>query len=61
MLRDENLALAAKLAEAGNVVTLDHYPNAPHAFLEALALVDTGVTAIRRASAWLNDVARVPA
>jgi acetyl esterase len=60
VLRDENLALASRLAEAGNAVTLDHYPDAPHAFLEALAFEDLGLVAIRRASAWLNDVLRVP-
>jgi acetyl esterase len=57
VLRDENLALAARLAEAGNAVTLDHYPDAPHGFLEALALHDLGIVAIRRSAAWLNDVA----
>jgi acetyl esterase len=60
VLRDENLALAARLAEAGNAMTLDHYPNAPHAFLEALALDDLGRVAIRRSAAWLNDIAGVP-
>jgi acetyl esterase len=56
VLRDENLALATRLAEAGNAVSLDHYPAAPHAFLEAIALDDTGLHAIERACAWLNDL-----
>ena len=56
VLRDENLAMALRLAEAGNRVSLDFYPDGPHAFIEALALSDTGNIAIRRAADWLNDV-----
>jgi acetyl esterase len=58
VLRDENLAMAVRLAEAGNAVSLDHYPGAPHGFLEALSLAPPGAMAIARAAAWLND--RVP-
>jgi acetyl esterase len=60
VLRDENLAMAVRLAEAGNAVSLDHYPEAPHGFLEALALAPLGARAIARAAAWLNDRARDP-
>ncbi len=56
VLRDENLAMAVRLAEAGNAVSLDHYPRAPHAFLEALALNTMAVRAIRSAAGWLNDL-----
>jgi acetyl esterase len=60
VLRDENLAMAVRLAEAGNAVSLDHYPEAPHGFLEALALAPIGTKAIARAAAWLHDRARDP-
>jgi acetyl esterase len=33
-LRDENLAPAERLIEAGNSPSLDHYPRAPHGFLD---------------------------
>lgn len=59
VLRDENLALVVRLAEAGNAVSLDHYPHAPHAFIEAIALNRMAGTAIRRSATWLNDM--VPA
>jgi acetyl esterase len=55
VLRDENLAMALRLAEAGNSVSLDFYPAAPHAFIEALALSEVSNIAIRRAADWLND------
>lgn len=54
ILRDENLALAVKLAEAGNALSVAHYPRAPHAFLEALAFSDTGLRAIDATAAWLR-------
>jgi acetyl esterase len=57
VLRDENVVLARKLIEAGNVLSVDHYPNAPHAFLEAIALDEAGGLAIARAADWLNDFA----
>jgi acetyl esterase len=56
VLRDENLAMAVRLAEAGNAVSLDHYPHAPHAFLEAIALSTMAARAIGGAAGWLNDV-----
>jgi acetyl esterase len=56
ILRDENLALAVRLAEAGNVVSLDHHPRAPHAFLEALALHDEAARAVSQSAAWLTHI-----
>ena len=58
ILRDENLALAVSLAEAGNLVSLDHHPRAPHAFLEALALHDEAARAVSQSAAWLTHVTR---
>ena len=58
VLRDENLALLVRLFEAGNAVSLDHHPNAPHAFLEALALHDEASLAIVQSAAWLNSTVR---
>ena len=55
VLRDENVALANRLIEVGNALSLDHYPRAPHGFLEALAIAATGEEAIRRAGRWLNE------
>ncbi len=55
VLRDENLALLVRLFEVGNAVSLDHHPNAPHAFLEALALHDEASRAIAQSAAWLNS------
>jgi acetyl esterase len=55
VLRDENVALMARLVEAEVAVSLDHYPRAPHGFLEALALSDESGMAIRRAGRWLNE------
>ncbi|MCB1487228.1 MAG: alpha/beta hydrolase [Bauldia sp.] len=54
VLRDENLAMAVRLFEAGNALSLDHHPHAPHAFVEALALHPEGRQAIAAAAAWLN-------
>ena len=54
VLRDENLAMAVRLFEAGNALSLDHHPHAPHAFVEALALHPEGRQAIADAAAWLN-------
>ena len=61
VLRDENLALAVRLAESGNAVSLDHYPHAPHAFLEAMTLTPLSARAIARAAAWLNETTADPA
>jgi acetyl esterase len=56
VLRDENLAMVVRLAEAGNALSLDYHPHAPHAFLEALALSPMAAGAIRGAAGWLNDI-----
>jgi len=55
VLRDENLALLVRLFEAGNAVSLDHHPNAPHAFLEALAFNDEASRSIAQSAAWLKS------
>ena len=54
VLRDENRELLVRLFDAGNAVSLDHHPTAPHAFLEALAFHDEPLAAIASAAAWLN-------
>jgi acetyl esterase len=56
ILRDENLAMAARLAEAGVRVSLDVYPGAVHAFCEAVGFVDVSRRAVGRSAAWLVDV-----
>ncbi|MEP0324996.1 alpha/beta hydrolase [Bauldia litoralis] len=56
ILRDENLAMLVRLFEAGNAVSLDHHPHAPHAFLEALAVHPEPMRAIAQTAAWLNAV-----
>lgn len=55
VLRDENLALVVRLAEAGNAVSLDHHPRAPHAFLEALAIHEEATCAVSQSAAWLRQ------
>src|SRR5438552_1298236 len=56
VLRDENVALANRLIEAGNSLSLNHYPTAPHGFLEAPAIGAIGEKAIRRSGFWLNQI-----
>lgn len=55
VLRDENRELLCRLFDAGNAVSLDHHPRAPHAFLEALAFHDEPLAAIASAAAWLKQ------
>ena len=57
VLRDENLAMAVRLFEAGNALSLDHHPRAPHGFIEALAIHPEGRKAVVQAAAWLNATA----
>jgi acetyl esterase len=57
ILRDENLAMATRLAEAGVRVTLEVYPGAVHAFCEAVGFVAVSRLAVRRAAEWLADSA----
>lgn len=57
VLRDENLAMAVRLFEAGNALSLDHHPRAPHGFIEALAIHPEGREAVVQAAAWLNATA----
>lgn len=56
ILRDENLAMASRLAEAGVRVSLDVYPEAVHAFCEAVGFAEVSRKAIGRSAAWLLDV-----
>jgi acetyl esterase len=53
ILRDDNLAMAMRLAEAGVRTSLDVYPDAIHAFCEAVGFVETSRTAVERAADWL--------
>ena len=55
ILRDENLAMATRLAEAGVRVSLDVYPGAVHAFCEAVGFVDVSRRAVGRSATWLVD------
>ena len=57
ILRDENLAMAVRLAEAGVRVSLDVYPGAVHAFCEAVGFVDVSRRAVGRSAGWLLDIA----
>ena len=57
ILRDENLAMAARLAEAGVRLSLDVYPGAVHAFCEAVGFVDVSRRAVGRSAGWLLEIA----
>ncbi len=57
ILHDENEAFAAALEGAGISVSVDRYPDAPHAFLEALTLAPISQVAIKRAAQWLQTIA----
>jgi acetyl esterase len=54
ILRDENLAFAAALREAGVDVSTDLLGDAPHAFLEAFAFSPTPGRTIARTAEWLR-------
>ncbi len=56
ILRDENLAMAVRLAEAGVRTSLDVYPDAIHAFCEAVGFVEMSRTAVERAADWLLTI-----
>jgi acetyl esterase len=56
VLRDENLAMAVRLAEAGVRVSLDVYPGAVHAFCEAVGFVEVSRRAVGRSAAWLLEI-----
>jgi acetyl esterase len=56
ILRDESLAMAVRLAEAGVRTSLDVYPDAIHAFCEAVGFVETSRTAALRAADWLLTI-----
>jgi acetyl esterase len=58
VLRDENREFLLRLFDAGNTVSLDHHPRAPHAFLEAITFHDEPLNTIASSAAWLNQVCR---
>src|SRR3546814_12023151 len=53
VLRDENIAMAALLAEAGVAVRRDIHHGASHSFLEAVSLAAIAEHAFGSAAAWL--------
>ena len=57
VLVDENLLLAARLAEAGVATSQGVYGEAAHAFLEAVDKSPVADRAVRDAAAWLHDLA----
>ncbi|MEX0853773.1 MAG: alpha/beta hydrolase [Bauldia sp.] len=54
ILRDENLGLAARLADAGNPAEHRVYPGTTHAFLEAVGMAEPSRRAIDDQAAWLG-------
>jgi acetyl esterase len=61
VLRDDSLALAARLREAEVPVTLQRHPGAVHSFLEAMSFSETARHALAQCSAWLRSGATDPA
>src|SRR3546814_5342901 len=53
VLRDENIAMAALLAEAGVAVRRDIHHGASHSFLEAVSIAAIADHAFGSAAAWL--------
>jgi acetyl esterase len=54
VLRDDSLALATRLHEAGVEVALQRHPGAVHSFLEAVSFSATADRALEESSAWLR-------
>jgi len=54
VLRDDSLALATRLREAGVSLDLQRYPGAVHSFLEAVSFSELAERALARSSAWLR-------
>ena len=54
VLRDGNLALAARLRAAGGDVTLRRYTGATHSFLEAMSFAALSQRALDDSAAWLR-------
>jgi len=57
VLRDDSLALAARLRQAGVPVALQRHPGAVHSFLEAVSFSETAEIGLARSSAWLREQA----
>ena len=60
VLRDDSLALADRLREAGVPVALQRHPGAVHSFLEAVSFSETADRALEQGSAWLRGEAAGP-
>jgi len=54
VLRDDSLALADRLREAGVPVALQRHAGAVHSFLEAVSMSETAERALALSSAWLR-------
>jgi acetyl esterase/lipase len=54
VLRDDSLALAERLREAGVPVALQRHPGAVHSFLEAVSMSETAERGLAQSSAWLR-------
>lgn len=54
VLRDDSLALATRLRDAGVRVALQRHPGAVHSFLEAVSFSETADRALTQSSAWLR-------
>ena len=54
VLRDDSLALAARLRDAGVPVALQRHPGAVHSFLEAISFSDAAERGLAQSSAWLR-------
>jgi acetyl esterase len=55
ILRDENLALAARLEAAKTPVALSVYPGTTHSFLEAVSIAEVSDRAFAETAAWLVE------
>jgi acetyl esterase len=54
VLRDDSLALAARLRAAKVPVALLRYPGAVHSFLEAVSFSETAERALAQSGDWLR-------
>ncbi len=54
VLRDDSLALATRLREAGVPLALQRHPGAVHSFLEAVSFSELAERALAESAAWLR-------